>query len=73
MNLSESYKNKLRVLAGINESKESKPEFEYQIRDIDGPVFYKRKKGEDTWKFISTEDFAQEACSGKVIKWDESK
>ena len=68
--LSENYRNKLKVLAGIpiNESKEV--EWEFQLRDIDGPIFYKRKKGDDTWQFISAEEFAENCGNGKLIKWD---
>lgn len=69
--LTESYRNKLLALAGINESKTI--EYEYQIRDIGGPVFYRRKKGDRDWNFISPEDFAEKACDSKIIKWDESK
>lgn len=71
MELSESYKNRLRILSGLKESKEnSVPYFEYQMRDIGGPVFYKRKKGSKEWSFISAEEFAKEACNGKMVDWD---
>jgi len=71
--LSESYKNKIKTLAGIplNESKEKGVEWEYQLRDIGGPVFYKRKKGEDAWMFISAEEFAKGCSKGKLIPWEE--
>lgn len=32
-------------------------EYEYQYRDIDTGVWYKRVKGDDTWSFISEEEF----------------
>ena len=68
--LSESYRNKIQKLAGIPISESKKVEYEYQVRDIDGPIFYKRKKGDDNWNFISAEEFA-EGCSkgGKIVKW----
>jgi len=68
MSLSEL--NRMRILAGIplNESKEVK--WEFQLRDIGGPVFYKRKKGGD-WQFISAQEFAENCQSGKLIKWNE--
>jgi hypothetical protein len=74
MILSESYKNKLKTLSGIslNESKEEKVSWEYQLRDIGGPNFYKRKKGDDNWMFTSAEDFAEGiANGGKLVKWKE--
>lgn len=72
MKLSEQYINKMKVLAGIplsESKKESK--WEFQLRDVGGPVFYKRKEGESDWQFISAEEFA-EGCSngGKLIKWN---
>ena len=71
MILSEEYRRKMQKLAGIpiNESKEV--EWEFQLRDIGGPVFYKRKKGEDDWQFISAEEFAENCHKGKLIKWSE--
>ena len=55
----------------MNESK--KTEYEYQIRYIDGPIFYKREKGEDTWSFVGAEEFAENAHNSKIIKWDNKK
>jgi predicted secreted Zn-dependent protease len=51
--------------------KEETQEWEYQIRYIDGPVFYKRKKGETTWSFTTDKEFAENAHKCKIIKWDE--
>lgn len=53
----------------LNESKEV--QWELQLRDIDGPVFYKRQKGEDAWKFISAQEFAENCKDGKLIKWED--
>ena len=62
---------KLSLLDILNESK--KTEYEYQIRYIGGPVFYKREKGEDTWYFVDAEEFAENAHNSKIIKWDDKK
>ena len=48
-------------------------DFEYQIRYIDGPIFYKKKKDEDTWMFTTAEDFAENAHKSKIIKWEDKK
>ena len=47
---------------------ESTQKFEYQIRNIGGPVFYKRKPGKK-WQFTTAEDFAENAHDSKIIKW----
>jgi hypothetical protein len=62
---------KLSLIDILNESKET--EYEYQIRYIDGPIFYKREKGEDTWSFVGAEEFAENAHNSKIIKWDKKK
>ena len=62
---------KLSLLDILNESKETK--CEYQIRYIDGPIFYKREKNEDTWSFTDAEEFAENAHNSKIIKWDKKK
>jgi hypothetical protein len=53
----------------LNEKKET--QFEYQIRYIDGPVFYKRKEGDDKWSFTTDKEFAENAHKSKIVKWDE--
>ncbi len=63
----------MQKLAGIpiNESKEV--EWEFQLRDVGGPVFYKRKSGDDNWMFVSANEFSQGlADGGKLVKWDEN-
>ena len=57
----------------LREAVENSDKYEYQIRYIDGPNFYKRKCGEDTWSFINAEDFANEAPGNELIKWDKDK
>jgi hypothetical protein len=60
----------MQTLAGIiTEGKESL-QYEFQIRDIGGPIFYKRKKGDSLWDFISAEEFAENSHKGKIIEWD---
>jgi len=67
MFLSESYKKRIKNLAGI--ISESEHELEFQVRDIGGSVFYMRKKGDKFWRFISSEEFAQNCHKGKLLKW----
>lgn len=71
MILSEEYKNKIKVLAGIPLSESKSVEWEFQLRDIGGPVFYKRKKEDKDWQFISAEEFAENCHSGRLVKWEE--
>ena len=71
--LSEGYKSKIQKLAGITITESKDVKWEYQVRDIGGPVFYKRKKGEKTWSFISAEDFAEGCKEGDIVKWEEKK
>lgn len=51
MKLSEQYINKMKVvLAGIPLSESKKEsDWEFQLRDVGGIVFYKRKEGESDW------------------------
>jgi hypothetical protein len=51
----------------LEESKKDK--WEYQIRYIDEPVFYKRKEGNSVWSFVGAEEFAENAYKSKIIKW----
>ena len=44
-------------------------EYQYQIRWIDGPEYYRRKKGEVTWEFTNSSDFAQNVKSNNLIDW----
>lgn len=46
---------------------------QYQIRYIDGPVFYQRVKGTKQWSFISAEQFIDNVYDGELIKWDKKK
>lgn len=39
-----------------NENDQS-DQIQYQFRDIDGGVYYKRKKGDKLWEFTTKEDY----------------
>lgn len=60
-------KNKIKTL--LREAT-NKSKTQYQIRYIDGPIFYKRNNPEEKWKFITDEEFANNVCDGELIKWD---
>lgn len=45
---------------------------EYQIRDIGGPVYYKRIKGDD-WSFIDESKFYKNSNRNNLVKWVEKK
>jgi hypothetical protein len=61
-------KDKIRIL--LRESAKKSKEL-YQIRYIDGPVFYNKSDKGDTWKFITAEEFVNNVCDGELVKWDE--
>ena len=65
------YYMKLSLLNILNESKET--ECEYQIRYIDGPIFYKREKSTDDWIFTDETDFYKNSTSENTIEWNEPK
>lgn len=60
-------KERIKIL--LRESAK-KDKMQYQIRYIDGPVFYKRTEGDDKWSFTTAEEFANDVCDGELIKWD---
>ena len=45
---------------------------EYQVRDIGGPTYYKRHKGEK-WAFTDEVDFFKNSNRNNLVKWDEKK
>lgn len=45
---------------------------EYQVRDIGGPTYYKRHKGEK-WSFIDGVDFYKNSNRNNLVKWVEKK
>lgn len=64
-------RNKIKILLRENLNKISK--FEYQIRDIGGPVYYKRKNGDNVWSFTDCEDYSKNANDKNIVKWQEKK
>lgn len=51
---------------------EDSKKIEYQIRDIGGPVYYKRMKGDD-WSFIDDSEFYKNSNRNNLVKWVEKK
>lgn len=51
---------------------EESQKVEYQVRDIGGPVYYKRYKG-GKWSFISETDFYKNSNRNNTVKWVEKK
>ena len=45
-------------------------DYEYQFRDIDSGVYYKRLKGEEIWSFTNEEDFNSNATKDNTIEWE---
>lgn len=45
---------------------------EYQVRYIDGPIFYKRQRGQETWKFTNAEEFAKNVGPHNIVPWNNS-
>lgn len=48
---------------------EKKGKYEYQVRDIDGNVYYKRKVGSKLWEFTDEKDFNNNINDDNVIQW----
>lgn len=51
---------------------EESQKWEYQVRDIGGPVYYKRQKGEK-WSFTDEVDFYKNSNKNNTVKWAEKK
>jgi len=48
--------------------------WEYQLRDVGGPVFYRRKSPDDTWQFTDAVTFAEGLASGaKLIEYKDNE
>lgn len=43
-------------------------EYEYQFRDIDDGVYYKRKRGDKLWEFTTKEDYENNNIIHKGVK-----
>ena len=55
----------------LKEAASKNEKYEYQVRYIDGLIFYKRKVGEEIWSFISDEEFSKGAPGNELIKFDD--
>jgi hypothetical protein len=73
MDLSESYKERLKYLSGLIGESKKNSDYEYQIRDIGGDVFYKRKKGSKEWCFIDKIEFYKNSNKKNIVIWEVSK
>ena len=60
---------KLSLITILNESK--KTEYEYQIRNIGGNIFYKKEKNTDVWTFTDETDFYKNSNSENTIEYSE--
>lgn len=47
--------------------------YEYQFRDIDAGIWYRRRKGTDVWSFTSETDFDKNATNDNTIGWEEKE
>ena len=49
------------------------PMLQYQLRDIGGPVFYRRQGDDDAWQFTDAETFATGLADGcELVKYKET-
>jgi len=70
MSLREEYiRNK--KLAGIPVNESADAPWEYQLRDISGVSFYKRRRGDKIWEFTTMEDFVDNFKGVNLVKWNE--
>jgi len=42
---------------------------EYQVRDIDGPIYYKRPNKYTKWSFITEEEFKKNKKTNNIIEY----
>lgn len=71
MKLSESYTNRIKFLSGIMLENDNLNNYEYQVRNIGGDVFYKRKKGDNKWQFIDEVEFYKNSTKKNLITWED--
>jgi hypothetical protein len=60
-------RNRIKKL--LRENLSDADNFEYQVRDVGGPVYYKRKKGDDVWSFINEDEFLKNSDTKNTIKF----
>tara|TARA_Y100000389_G_C17376786_1_gene472113 strand:- start:235 stop:600 length:366 start_codon:yes stop_codon:yes gene_type:complete len=70
MKLSESYKKRIKTLSGIILENSTSNEYEYQVRNIGGDVFYRRKKGDKKWEFIDELEFYKNSNKNNILTWE---
>ena len=71
MKLSESYTNRIKFLSGIMLENDNLNNYDYQVRNIGGDVFYKRKKGDKKWQFIDEVEFYKNSTKKNLITWED--
>ena len=54
----------IRLTDILTEARSPKPKWQYQLRDIGGPVFYRRQGDDDAWQFTDAETFATGLADG---------
>jgi len=55
----------IRLKDILTESKQS--DWQYQLRDIGGPVFYRRQGEDAEWQFTDAETFAEALADGAKL------
>lgn len=64
--------NEMVVIAlPIHSDADMSNDYEYQVRWIGGPVYYKRKRGEEVWSFTEESDFSKNVKSHNLIDWND--
>jgi len=44
--------------------------YEYQIRWVDSPLYYKREIGTELWSFCTDKEFAENVNTDNLIEWN---
>jgi hypothetical protein len=66
-------KMKERIRQILREERQKK-ETQYQVRDIGGPIYYKKVKGEKYWHIIDEKEYFENSNKKNRIEWvDKSK
>lgn len=63
--------SRIKIKTLLRENLKKINKFEYQIRDIGGPVYYKRKAGDKLWSFTDCEDYSKNTNDKNIVKWEE--
>ena len=73
MNLSQSYRRRIKVLSGVLSESIDSSKYYYQVRDIGGDVFYKKIKDDDCWHFTTELDFYKNSNKENLIDWKKTE